>query len=182
MDFRFTPEQEALKNEFDTFFREEEKNAPDSWIGGMEDRWETDDGWAYHLNTAKKMAERSWLSLAWPKEYGGRELGIIEQALFSESSSYHRVPGIDFMGSQILAPALLALGTEEQKREWLPKVANAESQWCQGWSEPNAGSDLAALTTRAVEDGDDFVINGQKIWTTAAHRADHIFILARTDP
>ena len=182
MDFKFTPEQEALKSEFDTFFREEEKNAPEGWVGGMEDRWESDDGWAYHLATAKKMAERGWLSLAWPKEYDGRELGIIEQALFSESASYHRVPGIDFMGSQILAPALLALGTEEQKREWLPKIANAESQWCQGWSEPNAGSDLAALTTRAVEDGDEFVINGQKIWTTAAHRADHIFILARTDP
>jgi len=182
MDFRFSSEQEALRNEFEAFFREEERNAPEGWVGGMEDRWETDEAWDYHLSTAKKLAERGWLSLPWPREYGGKELGIVEQAIFSECSSYHRVPGIDFMGSQILAPALLALGTEEQKREWLPRIASGKTQWCQGWSEPNAGSDLAALTTRAVEDGEEFVVNGQKIWTTAAHRADHIFILARTDP
>jgi len=109
-------------------------------------------------------------------------LGHVEQAIFMEAYSYHRAPGLDIWGLPILSPGILEYGSEEIKREWLPRIARAETDWCQGWSEPNAGSDLASLTTRAVEDGDDYVINGQKIWTTGAHRATHIFLLARTDP
>lgn len=182
MDFTLSPEQQALSKEFEEFFREEEKNAPEGWVGGLEDRYERDDFWAYHLAEAAKMAGKGWLSLPWPGKYGGRDLGPIGQALFKESCAYHRVPGLDFSGLAILAPALLECGTEEQKSRWLPRLANAEGFWCQGWSEPNAGSDLASLTTRATLDGDEWIINGQKIWTTAAHRADHIFVLARTDP
>jgi len=182
MDFKFTPEQEALRKEFEDFFKEEAKNAPEGWVGGFEGRYDNDEGWAYHRSVAEKLARKNWLSLPWPREYGGWELGHVEQAIFSEISSYSRVPGIDFWGLQILAPSLLEYGSEENKREWLPKIARAETDWCQGWSEPNAGSDLASLTTRAVEDGDDYIINGQKTWTTGAHRATHIFLLARTDP
>jgi len=182
MDFNLTPEQEALRKEFEDFFREEERNAPDDWIGGEEASLNTEEGWAYHRSVAAKLARKGWLSLPWPRQYGGRELGIIEQAIFSELLFYHRVPGMSFQGVLILAPALLEYGSEEVKQTWLPPIARAEMEWCQGWSEPNAGSDLASLTTRAVPDGDDYILNGQKIWTSNAHRADHIFILARTDP
>lgn len=182
MDFRFTPEQEALRREFEDFFTEEEKKAPDGWVDAFEDRYATDEGWAYHRSVADKLAKKNWLSLPWPREYGGWELGHVEQAIFNEVYSYHRTPGLDIWGLPILSPAILEYGSEELKKEWLPRIARAETDWCQGWSEPNAGSDLASLTTRAVEDGDEYVINGQKIWTTGAHRATHIFLLARTDP
>jgi alkylation response protein AidB-like acyl-CoA dehydrogenase len=181
MDFTFTPEQEALRREFEEFFSKEEKNAPPGWVGGWESRYETDENWAYHRSVTKKLAQKGWLSLAWPKEYGGQEHSHVEQAIFGEVFEYHRVPAID-INLLIVGPGILAFGSDELKKEWLPKMAKGEIVFCQGWSEPNAGSDLASLTTRAVEDGDDYILNGQKIWTTGGHRADHIFILARTDP
>ncbi len=180
MDFTLTPRQQALKKEFEEFFSQEEQNAPEGWLGGSGANLETDDGWAYHLRVGKKLGEKGWLSLAWPKEYGGSELGHVDQVVFNETRAYYRVPGID-QGPYFLAAAILEYGSEEMKREWLPRIANRETTWCQGFSEPNAGSDLASLTTTATEDGDDFVINGQKIWTSAAHRANHMFLIARTD-
>jgi alkylation response protein AidB-like acyl-CoA dehydrogenase len=182
MDFRLTPEQEKLRQEFEDFFKEEAKRAPEGWVGGMFALFESDENWAYHRSVAEKLAKKGWLALPWPKKYGGQEHSYIEQLIFNEIRGYYRVPGVDMWGSQIVAPSILEHGSEELKQEWLPRIARAEINWCQGWSEPNAGSDLASLVTRAVEDGDDFVINGQKIWTTGAHRADHIFFLARTDP
>jgi len=182
MDFRFTPEQEVLRKEFEEFFKAEEKSAPEGWLGGLEARYENDENWAYHRAEAEKLAQKGWLSLPWPLEYGGRDLGLMEQAIFNETCAYYRIPGADFWGLQMLAPSLLEYGSEEIKQEWLPRIARGEIDWCQGWSEPNAGSDLASLTTRAIEDGDDYVINGQKIWTTGAHRATHMFLLARSDP
>jgi alkylation response protein AidB-like acyl-CoA dehydrogenase len=104
------------------------------------------------------------------------------QLIFNEEMGYHRVPGRDAFGARMLAPTLMAHGSEEQRRRFLPPVARGEVQWCQGYSEPNSGSDLASLQTRAVDDGDDFVVNGTKIWTSLAHRADWIFMLVRTDP
>jgi len=181
MDFKFTQEQEVMREEVRDFFKEEERNAPQEWFGKHEEELETDTKWAYHKSVEGKLAQKGWLSLPWPREYGGQELGVVEQAIFSEVRSYHRVPGVS-TGTQIVAPALLEFGSEEMKKEWLPRMARGEITWCQGWSEPNAGSDLASLTTRAAEDGDDYIINGQKIWTTWAHRADYIFLLARTEP
>lgn len=181
MNFKLTPEQEALKAEFDAHFREEAKRAPEGWFGGFETRFETDENWAYYRSVIDKCAQKGWLSLPWPKEYGGQELSFIEQALFAQSAEYHRVPAIDVHLS-IVSAGILEYGSEEIKKEWLPRMARGEIDFAQCWSEPNAGSDLASLTTRAVEDGDDYVINGQKIWTTGAHRANHLFILARTDP
>ena len=182
MDFRLTPEQEILRNEFKDFFSEERKRAPEEWNGGLLSIFESDENWAYHRSVAEKLGKKEWLSLPWPKKYGGREHSYFEQLLFNEVRAYYRVPGVDMWGPQIVAPSILEHGSEELKREWLPKIAKGEINWCQGWSEPNAGSDLASLATRAVEDGDDYVINGQKIWTTGAHKADHMFLMARTDP
>jgi len=182
VDFQFTPEQEALRREFEDFFKEEEGNAPEGWGGGLEQRYDSDENWDYHRSVAGKLAKKGWLSLPWPRRYGGLELGLLEQTIFNETCAYHRVPGVDFWGLNLLAPSLLEYGSESIKREWLPMIARAETDWCQGWSEPNAGSDLASLTTRASEDGNHYIIKGQKIWTTGAHRATHIFLLARTDP
>jgi len=184
MDFELTPEQEALRAEFELFFTDEENRAPAEWAskGLMLAPFESDESWAYHRSVAEKLAKRGWLALPWPKKYGGQEHSYIEQLIFSESRAYHRVPGVDLWGPGIVAPSILEHGSEELKQEWLPRIANAEINWCQGWSEPNAGSDLASLATRATEDGNDYVINGQKIWTSGAHRASHIFFMARTDP
>ena len=120
--------------------------------------------------------------MSWPTEYGGMAASMMAQTVFNEDMAYYRVPGRDQFGVKMLAPTLMIHGTEEQKRQYLPPVARGEVQWCQGYSEPETGSDLASLQCRAVKDGDDFVINGTKVWTTNAHRADHIFFLARTDP
>jgi alkylation response protein AidB-like acyl-CoA dehydrogenase len=130
----------------------------------------------------RKLAARGWSAPAWPKEYGGMGATYRQQAVFNEELSYHRVPGPDFIGINYVGPTLMLYGTDEQKKRYLPPILSGEEKWCQGYSEPGSGSDLASLQTRAVVDGDDFVVNGQKIWTSGAHRADWIFLLTRTDP
>ena len=182
MDFRYTPEQEALRKEFDDFFREEMKNCPPEMSASMEALFEIDACWEFHKQLGKKLAAKGWIAMAWPKEYGGRDAPLIEQFIFNEVRGYHKAMGLDPIGVGMLAPTLLVSANDEQKREHLPPLARAERDWCQLWSEPNAGSDLACLTTRAVRDGDDYIVNGQKIWTSGAHRADWGFMLARTNP
>lgn len=182
MDFRFTPEEEALRKEFDDFFREEMRNAPPEWWIILEAMFGDDACWEFHKQTAKKLGARGWLSRPWPREYGGQEASLIEQFIFSEVMGYHKAAGIDPWGILMLAPTLFVSANEEQKREHLPSIARGERFWTQLWSEPSAGSDLASLTTRAVRDRDDYIINGQKIWTSGAHRADWGFMLARTNP
>jgi len=182
MDFKLTEEQESLKSEFETFFREEMKHAPPQYgSGGMEGMYATDEGNAFHREMAAKLGQKGWISRAWPKEYGGQDAPIIEQMLFNEAKDYYRAPGVDVFGVGMFAPTLLIGANEEQKKRLLPPIANGEVMYCQGWSEPNAGSDLAGLKTTAVKDGDHYVVNGQKVWTTGAHRADCMFLLARTD-
>jgi alkylation response protein AidB-like acyl-CoA dehydrogenase len=183
MDFKFTKEQEQLRKEFDQFFREEMKHAPPEWAeGGLEAMYHSDAGFAFHQHMKKKLAEKGWLSRAWPKEYGGQDAPLIEQLIFNEVHAHHRAPGVDNFGIGMFAPTIMVGGTEEQKKRLLPPIARGEVQYCQGWSEPDAGSDLANLRTTAVKEGDYYVVNGQKTWTTGAHRADHMFLLARTDP
>ncbi len=182
MDFRFTPEEEALRKEFDDFYREEMKNAPPEWGTSMEAMFGLDACWDFHKKMAKKLAAKDWLSRPWPKEYGGQDASLIEQFIFSDVQGYHRGAGVDPWGMSMLAPTLLFGGSDEQKKEHLPYIARAERFWTQLWSEPGAGSDLASLTTRAVRQGDNYIVNGQKIWTSGAHRADWGFMLARTDP
>jgi alkylation response protein AidB-like acyl-CoA dehydrogenase len=182
MDFQFTQKEEALRKEFDDFFREEMKNAPPEWAASLEAIYSSDVCWEFHKQVAKKLGAKGWLSRPWPREYGGQDAPLMEQFIFSEVMGYHKGAGVDPLGVGVLAPSLLISGNDEQKREHLPPMARGERFWCQGWSEPNAGSDLASLTTRAERDGDDYIINGQKIWTTVAHRADWCNLLARTDP
>lgn len=182
MDLKLTEEQLALKKEYDDFFREEMGKAPRGEGGGLEGQYGSEEGYAFHRYMMKKIAERGWNIMAWPKEYGGREAPIIDQLLFNEAMAYYGAPGIDGFGVRMFAPTIILYATEEQKKRLLPPIAKAEVHYCQGWSEPNAGSDLASLTTTAIKEGDHYVINGQKIWTTGAHRADRMFILARTDP
>src|SRR3989337_1869421 len=129
----------------------------------------------------KKLARMGWLVPHWPKQYGGADMGIMEQLIMREETAYHRAPPPDIFGVSMLGPILIMYGSEKQKREHLPAIAAADVTWCQGYSEPEAGSDLASLKTRSVRDGDDYVINGQKIWTSNAHRADWMFFLGRTD-
>jgi alkylation response protein AidB-like acyl-CoA dehydrogenase len=182
LDFRYTPEQEALRKEFDDFFGEEMKSAPPELESSMEALFEIDHCWEFHKQLGKKLAARGWIAMAWPKEYGGRDAPLIDQFIFNEVRGYHRAQGTDPIGVGMLAPTLLVTANDEQKKEHLPPMARAERDWCQLWSEPNAGSDLACLTTRAVRKGDDYIVNGQKIWTSGAHRADWGMMLARTNP
>ena len=183
MDFRLTAEQEALKKEFEDFFKAEMKNAPRALEeGGVEGAYASEEGFAFHNYMKKKLGEKGWLSRPWPKNYGGSDATVIEQLIFNEARETFQAPGIDIWGVEMFAPTVILFGTNEQKERMLPPIAKGDVQYCQGWSEPDAGSDLANIQTMALKDGDQYVINGQKVWTTAAHRADHMFILARTDP
>ena len=177
MEFKFTVEDEDFRRELRAFMKAE---LPDPWEGAG--RYPEDDDWDLNGVIGKKMAERGWLTMHWPEEYGGQNASPVKSAIFNEEISYMRAPGRDIFGVRMLGPTLMIHGSEEQKKTHLPAVAKGEIQWCQGYSEPESGSDLASLSTRAVRDGDDLVINGAKVWTTMAHRADWIMLLTRTDP
>ena len=176
MDFRFSESEEKFREELTSWLNRELASHP----GDDEDN--SDSSWDFNLVMRKKLAEKGWLTMAWPEEYGGQSASHMMQVIFSEEMSYNRAPGRDVFGTRMMAPTLMIHGTEEQKKQFLPPVSRGDVQWCQGYSEPESGSDLASLQTRAVEDGDDFVVNGTKIWTSSAHRADHIMVLTRTDP
>jgi hypothetical protein len=129
------------------------------------------------------MADAGWGAVSWPREYGGRGATVLEQLVYTEETTRARVPmPLNVIGLNNIAPAIMQYGTESQKLTLLPRMMRADEIWCQGMSEPEAGSDLAALRTRAVRDGDDFVVNGQKIWTSLGHRADWCQLYVRTDP
>ncbi|MFN8557818.1 MAG: acyl-CoA dehydrogenase family protein [Dehalococcoidia bacterium] len=177
MDFRFSAEDATFRAEVRSFLDE---NWEDDGVGGFE----VDSVAAFERQRGfeRKLAARGWLTLAWPKEYGGGGASHIRQTIFREECGYHRAPGAESQGITNIGPCIIVHGTEAQKRRFLPAIANAEVFWAQGFSEPGSGSDLASLQTRAVLDGDDFVINGQKIWTTGAQFGDWIHVLCRTDP
>ena len=177
MEFKFTAEDEAFRSELRTFMKTE---LPDSWEG--DGRYPEEDDWDLNIVIRQKMAEKGWLTMHWPEEYGGQNASPVKSAIYNEEIAYMRAPGRDIFGVRMLGPTLMIHGSEEQKKTHLPSVAKGEIQWCQGYSEPESGSDLASLSTRAVRDGDEFVINGGKVWTTMAHRADWIMLLTRTDP
>lgn len=178
MDFSFSPDEERFRQEVRDFVAQE---LPPGFEAGVGGEVETEEEWQVAREMTKKLAAKGWLSLAWPKEYGGQEAHM-KSVILSEEINYFGAPGLDFGGVGLLAPALMSHGSEEQKKRFLPGIASGEVTWCQGWSEPGAGSDLPSLTTRAVEDGDYFVVNGQKVWTSHANRADWCFLLVKTDP
>jgi alkylation response protein AidB-like acyl-CoA dehydrogenase len=131
----------------------------------------------------RTMADAGWAAVSWPREYGGRGATMLEQLVYAEETTRARVPvPLNVIGMNNIAPAIMQYGTESQKRTLLPRMMRADDIWCQGMSEPDAGSDLASLRTRAVRDGDHFVVNGQKIWTSLGHRADWCQLYVRTDP
>ncbi|MBM4406448.1 MAG: acyl-CoA dehydrogenase [Chloroflexi bacterium] len=177
MDFRLSPEDEAFRREVRQFL---EENLPPDWSATFGD--ESSDYDAVDARMRKALVKKGWMTLAWPKEYGGMGASHMKQMVFNEELAYSGAPGRDRQGLGLVGPCLIVHGTEEQKREHLPKIARGEVLWCQGFSEPGAGSDLASLQTKAVRDGDDYIINGSKIWTSYAHRADWMHILTRTDP
>ena len=180
MDFKLTDEQVKLRKEFYDVCKELEKKKPKGFAG-LESVYDTDEGWQYHLYCAREYARRGWISIGWPPEYGGKGT-IGDKVFFGEARGYYDLPGIDIFGPEMLAPTLLGVGNEELNKRFLPGIASGEVQWCELWSEPNAGSDLASLTASAVRKGNEYIINGQKIWSTGAHRAHWAFALVRTDP
>ncbi len=182
MDFNYGPDDEAFRREFRAWLEANKQFAPKARdVMAMDEGGAT--GWEEQVRWAKKLSEGRWLAPHWPKEYGGRGASVMQSIVYNEELARLGLsaPMIG-MGIGLLGPTLMHWGTEEQKKRYIPKILAAEEIWCQGYSEPGSGSDLASLQTRAVEDGDDFVVNGQKVWTSLAHRADMIFLLVRTDP
>ena len=176
MHFTFTPEETAFRQELREFLKAE---LPPDWKGADEDG-RTDDV-VFERHMRRRLIEKEWLTMAWPREYGGQDASSVKSAIFAEEMMYHEAPGKDNWGVGMLAPAIMHHGTPEQKRKYLPAIANGEMSWAQGFSEPESGSDLASLQTQAVKDGSDYLITGQKIWSSCAHLSDWMFLLARTD-
>ncbi len=177
MRFEFTAEETNFKSQLSAFL---DDVLPDDWHGPADES--LDDHWELNQSIKKGLAERGWLVMSWPKEYGGADSSPMMNTIFAEEMAYRRAPGHDRFGTRMFGPTLMRFGTEEQKKTHLGAIANGDIQWCQGYSEPNSGSDLASLQTKAIEDGDDFIVTGAKIWTSLAHRADMMFMLVRTDP
>lgn len=181
MDISFTLEQESFRRTFRRWLKD--NLAPD-W-GGLRFTGPDDDRANAELQKAweRKLYAAGYQGIHWPKEYGGQGLTLVEHLIVNEELGRMSAPeGINTMGKELVGPIILKMGTEEQKRHYIPRILNIDDIWCQGFSEPDAGSDLASLHTRAVLDGDDWVINGQKVWTSFAHQADMCILLARTDP
>lgn len=180
MDFRFTPEQEKKRAEYFAVCKELASKAPYPLMG-EKSMFGEKEGWEYVKYCAREMGKRGWIALSWPKEYGGSG-DRTDQVMLAEAMGYNGCVGLDPFGVSMLAPTLIAVGSDEIKREFLPPIAKAEKFWCELWSEPNAGSDLANLSCTAIRKGDEFIINGQKIWNTNAHNADWGFGIFKSDP
>jgi hypothetical protein len=179
MELTYSPEDETFRAEIRAWLKD---NLPKGWFEpGFEmsaaERKKFNDEWP------QKLFEGGWICATWPKEYGGKGLTTMQGVVLAEEFANAKAPmRADFFGDTLVGPTILQWGTEEQKKEFLPKILSGQMRWCQGFSEPNSGSDLASLKTTAVLDGDEWVINGQKVWTTQGHHADYCFLLTRTDP
>ena len=180
MDFTFTPEQQAFRERTRAWLK---ANIPPEWkaIGSTE--VPRPEAYVFLRKWQKKMHEGGLIGATWPKEYGGQGLTFVEEMILHEEMALQKAPPmLNVLGVGMAGPTIIAYGSEEQKKRFPEKILTCEEIWCQGYSEPNAGSDLAGLQTRAVKDGDYYVINGQKVWTSLAHMADWMMLLARTDP
>jgi alkylation response protein AidB-like acyl-CoA dehydrogenase len=179
MDLSYPADAVAFRAEIRSWL---EANLPAGWFDEgfemtPEQRARFNAGWP------TKLYEGGWICATWPTEYGGKGLTTMQGVVLAEEFARARAPmRADFFGDTLVGPTLLQWGTEEQKQRFLPDILKGRVRWCQGFSEPNSGSDLASLKTTAVLDGDEWVINGQKVWTTGGHHADYCFLLTRTDP
>jgi alkylation response protein AidB-like acyl-CoA dehydrogenase len=179
MDLIYPPEAEAFRTEIRAWL---EENLPDGWFD-KNFEMSADDRKRFNEEWPDKLRAGRWICATWPTEYGGKGLTTMQGVVLSEEFSRAKAPMRgDFFGDTLVGPTILQWGTEEQKKEFLPGILQGTTAWCQGFSEPNSGSDLASLKTTAVLDGDEWVINGQKVWTTQGHHADYCFLLTRTDP
>ncbi|MQA86160.1 MAG: hypothetical protein GEV03_16385 [Streptosporangiales bacterium] len=197
MNWEDTPQEAAFRDEVRAFIRDSfpSEYRPDP---EAQQSLEPEDVWGYEWPVdrvsedqvrregarkwAAALAERGWIAPRWPAEYGGAGLSATEEFILQEEMMRARVPTVNGIGAFLLGPTLLKHGTDEQRAEHLPRIARGEATWAQGFSEPGAGSDLASLRTRAVRDGDTYVVNGQKVWTSLGQYADWLFVLVRTDP
>ena len=182
MDFKFDPKAEEFRKEIRRFVKEE---LPPDHIGLRFADEHFDALWKLSMETARKLAKKGWLAISWPEEYGGMGASFWEQVLFREEVGYWGIPGTEMGigGTAWVGPTLMLVGTEAQKKKYLAPIAAGDEDgvWCTGYSEPDAGSDLASLQTHAKRTGDEYIINGQKVWTSAGHRARWCWLACRTD-
>jgi alkylation response protein AidB-like acyl-CoA dehydrogenase len=180
MDLNLTPTEQQFRDEFRAWLKE---NVPAPWTGGGSTGSEDNSDYIEYLHDwQRKLYDGGWAGISWPKEYGGRGATLMEQAIFQAELARANAPQlIGTIGLSLVGPTIIAMGTPEQKERYLSRILSGEEIWCQGFSEPNAGSDLAALGTKAARDGEDFIVNGQKIWTSFAQMADWCLLLVRTD-
>lgn len=180
VDFSYPAEVEQFRTELREWLSE---NLTDELVAARRPTGRNDAAFEKLRVWNATMADAGWAAVSWPREYGGRGASVLEQLVYTEETTRARAPvPLNVIGLNNIAPAIMQYGTESQKRTLLPRMMRADDIWCQGMSEPEAGSDLAALRTRAVRDGDDFIVNGQKIWTSLGHRADWCQLYVRTDP
>ncbi|MFI0446527.1 acyl-CoA dehydrogenase family protein [Actinomadura sp. 6N118] len=182
MDLTYSAEDESFRRDVRDWL---ETHLSDDFAGlrGLGGPGREHEAFEERLAWDRHLGEHGWTALGWPPEHGGRGLSLLRQIVFHEEYARADAPArVNHLGEELLGPTLIAFGTDAQRERFLPKITAVEELWCQGYSEPNAGSDLAAVATRAVNDGDGWVIDGQKIWTSLAHQADWCFVVARTTP
>ncbi len=167
MNFRFTEKEEAFRQEVEQWSKQEVGD----WRGMIDEGDRIGENWERNNKVAKDLLARGWMALPWPREYGGQAMSTIEYFIFKEVTEYYGTMGVDHWGTYMVGPAILLHGTDEQKKRFLLPISRGETIWCEGFSEPNTGSDLASVSTRATLDGDHWVINGEKTWTSGAHRS-----------
>ena len=179
MDLTFSPEEEAFRAEVRAFIADAKTKLPKTDIGAPEAATRTkEDYLAWH----KLLYSQGWVAPIWPKQYGGTGWNVTQRYIFNQEAANAETPTTLPFGLSMVGPVIFTYGNDAQKQKFLPRILSGEDWWCQGYSEPGAGSDLANLRTKAVLEGDHYVVNGQKTWTTLAQFADWIFCLVRTDP
>jgi alkylation response protein AidB-like acyl-CoA dehydrogenase len=180
VDFSYPPEVEQFRKELRGWLA---ANLTDEVLAAGRRRGRDPQTFEILRAWDARLADAGWGAVSWPQEYGGRGATVLEQLAFAEETIRARAPvPLNVIGMNNIAPAIMQYGSDAQKRELLPRMVRADDIWCQGMSEPEAGSDLASLRTRAVRDGDEYVVNGQKVWTSLGHRADWCQLYVRTDP
>ena len=179
MDLSFSPDEESFRARVQKFLRD---NLPPEW-GKPGFRPHGMSQIDFLKDWQRRLYENGFLGMSWPKEYGGQSASQVEMAIFNEEVARFRAPGpLNVLGLSLAGPTIITHGTDEQKKRFLSKILSCEEIWCQGFSEPNSGSDLASARTRAELKGDEYIVNGQKIWTSFAHLADWCMLVVRTDP